>query len=90
MEFTLALEFTFSSQQEKEKRRFKAMEMTLNNGFCEMTQDESMTTEGGIGFIAGCVIGAVGAWVVDGTVEAFTGKNVSGWIAHGINKVRGK
>ena len=50
------------------------MEMTLNNGFCEMTQDESMTTEGGIGFIAGCVIGAVGAWVVDGTVEAFTGK----------------
>ena len=24
------------------------------------------------------------------TVEAFTGKNVSGWIAHGINKVRGK
>ena len=42
------------------------MEMTLNNGFCEMTQDESMTTEGGIGFIAGCVIGAVGAWVVDG------------------------
>ena len=54
------------------------MEMTLNNGFCEMTQDESMTTEGGIGFIAGCVIGAVGAWVVDGTVEAFTGKNVSG------------
>ncbi len=66
------------------------MEMTLNNGFCEMTQDESMTTEGGIGFIAGCVIGAVGALVVDGTVEAFTGKNVSGWIAHGINKVRGK
>lgn len=66
------------------------MEMTLNNGFCEMTQDESMTIEGGIGFIAGCVIGAVGAWVVDGTVEAFTGKNVSGWIAHGINKVRGK
>lgn len=36
------------------------------------------------------MIGAVGAWVVDGTVEAFTGKNVSGWIAHGINKVRGK
>ena len=27
------------------------MEMTLNNGFCEMTQDESMTTEGGIGLL---------------------------------------
>lgn len=66
------------------------MEMTLKNGFCEMSQDEIMTTKGGIGFVAGCVIGAVGVWVVDGSVEVFTGKNVSGWIATGINKVRGK
>lgn len=57
--------------------------------FKEMNQEELAQVNGGIGFVAGCVIGAVGAWVVDGTVEAFTGKSVGGWIATGINKVRG-
>lgn len=66
------------------------MENALKNGFCELSQDEMNDIDGGIGFIAGCVIGAVGAWVVDGTVEAFTGKSVGSWIATGINKVRGK
>ena len=66
------------------------MELALNNGFEEMTQDEMEFTDGGIGFIAGCVIGAIGAWVVDGCVEAFTGKSVGSWIATGINAVRGK
>lgn len=29
------------------KRRFKTMQMGLNNGFCEMSQDEVMAVEGG-------------------------------------------
>ena len=28
------------------KRRFKTMQMGLNNGFCEMSQDEVMAVEG--------------------------------------------
>jgi len=66
------------------------MEMTLKNGFCEMAQDEMMATEGGVGLLVGCVIGAVGSWLVDGAVEAFTGKDVGGWVAHTINWALGK
>ena len=66
------------------------MEAMLNNGFYEMSEEELQVVDGGIGFVAGCVIGAVGAWVVDGAVEAFTGKSVGGWVATGINNVRGK
>ena len=66
------------------------METTLNNGFCEMSQDEIMTTEGGIAFVTGIAIGCACGWLIDGAVEAFTGKDVGGWIATGINVVRGK
>lgn len=38
---------------------------------------------------AGCVIGAVGSWLVDGCVEAFTGKSIGSWVATGINRLRG-
>lgn len=65
------------------------MEKTMNNGFYEMTNDELMVTDGGIGFVAGCVIGAVGSWLVDGCVEAFTGKSIGSWVATGINRLRG-
>lgn len=61
------------------------MEMTLNNGFCEMSQDESMTTEGGIGLLASCAIGFVGGVLVDGVVIAATGQSCGEWVADGIN-----
>ncbi|NLP47073.1 MAG: hypothetical protein GX347_08560 [Epulopiscium sp.] len=66
------------------------MEVIFNNGFYEMSEEEMQTIDGGLGFVAGTIIGAGAAWVVDGAVEAFTGKSIGGWVATGINKVRGK
>lgn len=64
------------------------MELALKNGFNEMSQDDMEVVDGGLGVVAGIAIGCAVGWVVDGTVEAFTGKSVGGWVSTGINWVR--
>lgn len=64
------------------------MEMVLSNGFSEMTEMEAHNVDGGAGLLVGVLVGAVVTWVVDGAVEATTGKDVGGWIATGIKKVK--
>ena len=39
--------FLISANKNSKKRRSKTMEMILNNGFCEMSQDEMVTVDGG-------------------------------------------
>lgn len=56
------------------------MEYVLNNGLNEISEKDMRAIDGGIGLIGGMVI----AWVVDGVVEATTGKSVGGWVATGI------
>lgn len=51
------------------------MEMTLNNGFGEMSQDEIMTVDGGIGIVTGSLIVAgviFGAGVITGLCESYS------------------
>jgi len=41
------------------------MEMTLNNGFCEMSQDEIMLLDGGVDWESiGCGLGIAGTFCV--------------------------
>lgn len=63
------------------------MEKMLTNGFCEMSQDERMQLDGGIGPVGWCIIGYLGSVIVDGVVTAATGKSTSGWVAEGINAI---
>ena len=65
------------------------MEMVMSNGFAELSADEMNEVDGGVGFIAGIVIGCAVGYIVDGGVEYFTGKSVGSWISTGLHKVFG-
>lgn len=53
------------------------MSMVLNNGFCEMTENEMMELEGGLGTIAGIAVGVAVGWVADALLMGATGKSGS-------------
>ena len=59
-----------------------------NNGFAEISTEESMEIDGGLGVVGGIVAGYIAGVVVDGTVKAATGKSTADWIATGINKLK--
>ncbi len=61
----------------------------MNTNFTELSMNELEAIDGGIGFILGCVIGAVGAWVVDGVVDYTTGRSCGEWVSYGLGKVFG-
>ena len=60
------------------------MEMTLNNGFCEMSQDEMLVVDGGLDIgsaVTGFVCGKAGKWIgakVGGAVGGPVGAVVGG------------
>lgn len=66
------------------------MEMTLSNGFCEVSEEEMNNIEGGLGTVGSIVAGCIAAWAIDGACEAYTGKTVSGWIATGLQYAESK
>ena len=62
------------------------MEMVLNNGFCEMSQDEMLVVDGGLDIgsaVTGFVCGKAGKWIgakVGGAVGGPVGAVVGGII----------
>lgn len=64
------------------------MQELKNNGFSELSTQESMEIDGGLGVVGGIVAGYIAGVVVDGTIKASTGKSTADWIAVGINKLK--
>lgn len=58
------------------------MNNVMTNGFCELNENEMMTTEGGsvLIFIGGIAAGIL----VEGVTKAATGKSASDWVAESI------
>lgn len=59
--------------------------MLGNNDLVELTQDQDMDVDGGVGLIVGVVIGLGVAWVADGILIATTGKSGGEWVATVLN-----
>ena len=56
------------------------MEMAKNNAFVDLSDNEMMQVDGGLGFWAGLAVG----FCVDGVVIALTSKSCGEWVATGI------
>ena len=61
------------------------MEMVKTYGFCEISNDDLESVNGGaVPFLVGLGIGVLASWAADGILLATTGKSGADWVSTGI------